>query len=58
MTSDIASAVIHPIPGRRDELRAQLLRLDGVEIHGETADGRFVVTIEDGGRARASDTVV
>jgi nitrate reductase NapD len=44
---DIASAVVHAVPGRKDEVRAQLERLRGVEIHVETPEGRFVVTAED-----------
>jgi len=55
---DIASAVIHAWPGRRDELRGRLLALPGVEIHAETPDGRFIVTIEDAESARAADTVI
>ena len=55
---DIASAIIHAIPGRRDEVRAQLERMPGVEIHAETADGRFIVTAEDTAGVNAADTVV
>ena len=58
MTFDIASAVVHAIPGQRDAVHAQLQNLPGVEIHAETADGRFIVTVEDTGTARASDTVI
>lgn len=55
---DIASAVVHAAPGRAGEVRAQLERLSGVEIHAETPDGRFVVTAEDTAAATAADAVV
>jgi nitrate reductase NapD len=55
---DIASAVVHALPGRRDEVRAQLERLGGVEIHAETPDGRFIVTAEDTAAGSAADAVM
>jgi nitrate reductase NapD len=55
---DIASAVVHAAPGRRAEVRAQLEGLRGLEIHAETPEGRFVVTIEDTDGGSAADTVV
>jgi nitrate reductase NapD len=55
---DIASAVVHAMPGRRDEVRAQLERLSGVEIHAETPDGRFVVTAEDSPAGSAADAIM
>jgi nitrate reductase NapD len=55
---DIASAIVHAIPGRRDEVRSALQRLQGVKIHAETADGRFIVTVEDLPDASVADTVV
>jgi nitrate reductase NapD len=55
---DIASAVVHAAPGRAAEVRAQLERLSGVEIHAETPEGRFVVTIEDTVSTSAADAVM
>jgi len=55
---DIASAVVHAVPGRKDEVRAQLERLRGVEIHAETPEGRFVVTAEDTAYGTAADAVM
>lgn len=55
---EIASAVVHALPGRREELRARMLGLPGVEIHAETANGRFIVTVEDSARASAGDTLL
>ena len=53
--SEIASAVVYALPGRRDRLRDALRSLRGVEIHGETPDGRFVVTVESVPGATAGD---
>jgi nitrate reductase NapD len=55
---DIASAVVHAAPGRRDEVRAGLERLRGIEIHAETPDGRFVVTAEDTPEGSAGDAIM
>ncbi len=55
---DIASAVVSAVPGRRDAVRAALLALSGVEIHAETSDGRFVVTVEDTAQTTAADTII
>lgn len=54
----IASAIVHALPGRMPSLRARLERLPGVEIHAETPDGRFVVTVEDTEHANAGDTLL
>lgn len=55
---EIVSAVVSALPGQRDRLRAAMLDLPGVEIHGETRDGRFIVTIESTGEATAGDTLL
>jgi nitrate reductase NapD len=55
---DIASAVVHAAPGRRDDVRAGLERLRGVEIHAETPDGRFIVTAEDTPAGSAADAIM
>jgi len=55
---DIASAVVHAAPGRRDEVRLQLERMRGLEIHAETPEGRFVVTVEDTPDGTAADAVM
>lgn len=55
---DIASAIVNAAPGRREAVRAALLAMSGVEIHAETADGRFVVTVEDTAQASAADTII
>jgi nitrate reductase NapD len=55
---DISSAVVHAMPCSRDEVRAQLEALPGVEIHAETPDGRFIVTVEDTPGGSAADAVM
>jgi nitrate reductase NapD len=55
---EILSAVVSALPGRRERLRAAMLGLPGVEIHGETRDGRFIVTIESTGEATVGDTLL
>ncbi|HEV2430226.1 MAG TPA: chaperone NapD [Burkholderiales bacterium] len=55
---EVVSAVVSALPGQRERLRAAMLGLPGVEIHGETRDGRFIVTIESTGEASAGDTLL
>jgi nitrate reductase NapD len=55
---DIASAVVHAVPGRCAEVRAQLEGVRGIEIHAETADGRFIVTAEDTPAGSAADAIM
>lgn len=55
---DIASAVVHAMPCCLDEVRSQLEGLPGLEIHAETPDGRFIVTVEDTPETSAADTVM
>ena len=54
----IASAIVHALPGRIGRLRTQLAGLPGVEIHAETPDGRFIVTVEDSAGSSAGDTLL
>ena len=55
---EVVSAIVSALPGQRERLRAAMLRLPGVEIHGETRDGRFIVSIESTGEASAGDTLL
>jgi len=41
-----------------DRLRVQLARLPGLEIHAETPDGRFIITVEDTADANAGETLL
>jgi len=55
---NISSAVIHALPDRIDAVRSHIAALPGVEIHAESADGRFVITVEDTRVTAAADVVV
>ena len=56
--AEIASAVVYALPGRGPALREHLARMPGVEIHAETPDGGFVVTVEDSAGVSAGDTLL
>ena len=55
---NIGSAIVYAVPHRADAVRARLAALPGVEIHSETRDGRFVVTVEDLPGVSVSDTIM
>ena len=55
---NVASAIVHALPDHRGNVRNQLAALPGVEIHAETLDGRFIVSVEDTGMATAGDTLI
>jgi len=55
---NITSAVVHSAPHSRDVVRAGLAALAGVQIHTETDDGRFIITVEDVPGVSAADTVM
>ena len=56
--AEIASVIVSALPGRREALRTEMLRLPGVEIHAETPDGRYIVTVESTAQASAGDTLL
>lgn len=55
---NITSAVVYSTPNSRNAVRAQLTALAGIQIHTETEDGRFIITVEDVPGANVADTVV
>lgn len=55
---EIASAIVSAIPGRDARLRERLAAMPGVEIHAQTPDGRFIITVEDTQEATAGDTLL
>ena len=55
---NISSAIVYAAPQGLAAVRAHLASLPGVEIHAETPDGRFVITVEDSTSRRAADTIV
>ena len=54
---NLASLVVHTLPGDREQIAGQLLGLPGVEIHAITDDGRLVVTVDDDSSQVTADTV-
>lgn len=55
---NITSAVVYSAPNTRNAVRARLRALAGIQIHAESDDGRFIVTVEDVPGVNAADTVV
>jgi nitrate reductase NapD len=53
----ISGLVIHVRPDKLGLVRAELGRKDGVEIHGESADGRLIVTVDEADDAAAAATI-
>ena len=43
---NISSAVVHARPGHAAAVRTRLAQLPGVEVHVETPEGKFIVTLE------------
>lgn len=43
---NISSAVVHARPGHAEAVRGLLGELPGVEVHVETPEGKFIVTLE------------
>ncbi len=44
---NICGILVHARPGYAAAVRSRMDAMPGVEVHGETAEGRFVVTVED-----------
>jgi len=55
---NVSSAIVYVHPQQAATVRTSLAALPGVEIHTETADGRFIVTVEDVPGAPTGDTVM
>jgi nitrate reductase NapD len=54
----ISSLVVHVKGEKADSVRAELGRLNGVEIHGASKDGRLVVTVDQLNDQDAADCFV
>lgn len=54
---EISSMILRSKPERLAHVRDQLLGIPGVEIHGDTGDGRIVVTVEDGDGYKVGDSI-
>lgn len=55
---NIAGVLVHAYPGEQDRARTSLAALAGVELHHETDDGRFIVTVEDQPDTPCGDTIM
>lgn len=55
---NISSIVLRAQPARIADIRAELARRPGHEIHGEHEAGRLALTIEDTDVTRAADAYV
>lgn len=55
---NICGCLIHVMPDRTRALRPALEAVDGVEVHAETDDGRFVVVVEDTKTRLASEAIM
>jgi nitrate reductase NapD len=54
---EISSMILRTRPERLEGVRRQVDRIPGVEIHGDSGDGRLVVTVEDGEGYRVEDSI-
>lgn len=55
---NLCGVLVHARPERREEVRLRLVALPGVEVHGASDDGRFVVTVEETDDHSSADTVL
>lgn len=54
---NICSLLVMVDPARMDEVRADLLRLPGIEIHAQADGGRLVITLEEGDGADPAESL-
>ena len=55
---NICGCLVHVTPERIADARRAIERVDGVEVHAESDDGRLVVVVEDTDTHRASETIM
>jgi len=55
---NISGVLVHARPERAEAVKAQLLRIPGVEVHAVTAEGRLVLSIEAAHAGQMADTMV
>jgi nitrate reductase NapD len=55
---NISGVLVHANPEKIDEVKEELLKISGVEIHAATEEGRLVVTVEKDDFQQMVDTVV
>jgi len=54
----ISGLVVRALPDRVEDVRKQLIKLDGVEIHAIDDDGRMVITVDVANDHKAADTLM
>lgn len=52
----ISGLVLHVLPEKSQSVQTELERMEGVEIHMSTEDGRLIVTVDVADDQKASDT--
>ncbi|MFO1189890.1 MAG: chaperone NapD [Alphaproteobacteria bacterium] len=52
---NICGVLVHVRPDRVADVALAMRTIPGSELHGQTADGRLIVTVEDTAGARAFD---
>ncbi|VAW17778.1 hypothetical protein MNBD_ALPHA09-333 [hydrothermal vent metagenome] len=55
---NIAGILVNANPGEQDTVRTALSAMEGVELHHETDDGRFIITVEDTEASSCDRTVL
>lgn len=55
---NVCGCLVHAAPDRAEICAEDICAMEGVEIHGQSGDGRFVVVVEDTPVRRASDTIM
>lgn len=55
---NICGCLVHVHPDRAERAGAEMAAIEGVEVHARSADGRFVVVVEDTPARLASDTIM
>lgn len=54
---NISGVLVHARLEKLASVREELIKRPGVEVHGQSEDGRLVVTVEDTEARRSADTV-
>lgn len=55
---NISGIVVHARPEQMQRVREQLCRFPGVEVHGESPEGKLVVTVEEGDNSNLGETAM
>jgi len=55
---NIAGVLVHANPKQVNEVKEQLVKIPGVEVHAATDDGRLIVTIEEDEEKMMADTII